>query len=424
MQDNQQVFKLQSILEYSRIGTWEWNVQTGEVYFDDIWLDIIGYKADELAPITFHTWEELAHPEDLVKSTQLLEDYFSGKSSSYDLECRMKHKEGHWVWCLDRGRIVSRTDDGKPLLMIGCHEDITERKNTEAALRESEERFKSLHNASFGGITIHDKGRILECNQGLSDITGYSVSELIGMDGLLLIAERSRDYVRSQIIAGYEKPYEAFGVRKDGTEYPIRLEARNVHYKGTEVRTVEFRDITEQKKAEENILAEKERLSVTLRSIGDGVITTDIDSNIVLMNKVAEEITGWKQEEAQGKKLDDVFKIIHEATREPHENPVKKVLSSGKVIELANHTLLISRDGTERMIADSGAPIKDKKDTIIGVVLVFRDTTEKQKLLEIAQNTQKLESLGILAGGIAHDFNNLMGGIFGYLDMAKEEAKE
>ncbi|HQL06049.1 MAG TPA: PAS domain S-box protein, partial [Treponemataceae bacterium] len=182
---DQQVFKLQSILEYSRIGTWEWNVQTGEVYFDDIWLEIIGYKAEELAPITIHTWEELAHPEDLVKSTQLLEDYFSGKSSSYDLECRMKHKEGHWVWCLDRGRIVSRTDDGKPLLMIGCHEDITERKNTEAALRESEERFKSLHNASFGGITIHDKGRILECNQGLADISGFSVSELIGMDGLL-----------------------------------------------------------------------------------------------------------------------------------------------------------------------------------------------------------------------------------------------
>jgi len=403
---------------------WEWNVQTGEVYFDDIWLEIIGYKAEELEPITIHTWEVLAHPDDLLKSNQLLETYFSGKAPSYDLECRMKHKAGHWVWCLDRGRLVSRTNDGKPLLMIGSHEDITERKNTEEALRESEERFKSLHNASFGGITIHDKGLILECNQGLAEISGFSVSELIGMDGLLLIAEKSRDYVRNQIKSGYEKPYEAFGVRKDGTEYPIRLEARNVHYKGREVRTVEFRDITEQKKAEENILAEKERLSVTLRSIGDGVITTDTDSAVVLMNKVAEELTGWKHEEAKGEKLDKIFSIIHKDTREPYENPVKKVLASGSIIDIESQTVLISRDGKERLIDDSGAPIKDKDGQTIGVVLVFRDTTEKQKLLEIAQNTQKLESLGVLAGGIAHDFNNLMGGIFGCLDMAKEETKE
>jgi len=421
---NQQVFKLQSVLEYSRIGTWEWNVQTGEVYFDDVWFDMIGYKAEELAPITFKTWTVLAHPDDLKASNALLEQYFSGAISSYDLECRLKHKNGYWVWCLDRGRIVSRTDDGKPLLVIGSHEDITERKNTEEALRESEERFKSLHNASFGGITIHDKGLILECNQGLADISGYAVSELIGMDGLLLIAEKSRDYVRSRIASGYEKPYEAFGVRKDGTEYPIRLEARNVHYKGREVRTVEFRDITEQKKNEEAILAEKERLSVTLRSIGDGVITTDINSNIVLMNKVAEDLTGWKQEEAQGKKLDTVFTVVHEKTRKPLKNPVKKVLTTGSIIEMESQIVLISRDGTERRIDDSGAPIKDKDGQTIGVVLVFRDTTEKQKLMEIAQNTQKLESLGILAGGIAHDFNNLMGGIFGYIDMAKEAAED
>ncbi len=110
--------------------------------------------------------------------------------------------------------------------------DITERMLTAQALRESEARFKALHNASFGGIIIHDKGIILECNQGLSAITGYSVEELIGMNGDLLIAGKSKEFVKSKIERGDEKPYEAVGVRKNGEEYPLRLESRNIPYKG------------------------------------------------------------------------------------------------------------------------------------------------------------------------------------------------
>lgn len=144
--------------------------------------------------------------------------------------------------------------------------DVTERKKAEKELiaakeraEESEERFKALHNASFGGITIHDKGLIIDCNKGLSEITGYSFDELIGMDGLLLIAPHKRDLVFSNIVSGYDKAYEAVGLRKNGEEYPIRLEGRNIPYKGRMVRVVEFRDITEQKNAELEILKAKER---------------------------------------------------------------------------------------------------------------------------------------------------------------------
>ena len=124
-------------------------------------------------------------------------------------------------------------------------------------LQESEERFKVLHNASFGGIAIHDKGIILDCNQGLSEITGYSTDELIGMNGLMLISEKSRDLVMSTILSGRESPYEALGLRKNGEEYPVRLEARNIPYKGKHVRVTEFRDITEQKRDEEALLQAK-----------------------------------------------------------------------------------------------------------------------------------------------------------------------
>jgi len=140
-------------------------------------------------------------------------------------------------------------------------ESTIEKNNSEIALKESEERFKALHNASFGGIAIHDQGLILECNKGLSSITGFSYEELVGMNGLLLISEETRDKVMHNIKTGYEKSYEAIGVRKNGEKYPIRLEARNIPYKNKNVRVVEFRDISEKKRA----AAEKENLENQLR---------------------------------------------------------------------------------------------------------------------------------------------------------------
>jgi PAS domain S-box-containing protein len=124
---------------------------------------------------------------------------------------------------------------------------------------KSEARFKALHNASFGGIAIHDKGIILDCNLGLSRISGYTVNELIGLDGLLLIDEKSRDKVMANILSGYEYPYEVVGICKNKKKYPLRLEARAIPYKEEQVRVVEFRDITEQKKAEHELIKAKEK---------------------------------------------------------------------------------------------------------------------------------------------------------------------
>lgn len=163
---------------------------------------------------------------------------------------------------------------------------------------------------------------------------------------------------------------------------------------------------------EQKLANEKEQLSVTLRSIGDGVITTDTQGKVVLINKVAERLTGYSQEEASGKPISQVFNIINEITGEPCENPAEKVLATGAIVGLANHTALIAKDGTERTIADSGAPIKDRQNQVIGVVLVFRDITRQQKLEEEVRKIQHLDSIGLLAGGIAHDFSyfHLRGG--------------
>jgi PAS domain S-box-containing protein len=129
--------------------------------------------------------------------------------------------------------------------------------------------------------------------------------------------------------------------------------------KGTPIRMHgAIQDITESKDVGLALAAEKERLAVTLRSIGDGVITTDTKGNIFMLNKVAEALTGWSSNEAIGHSLPEVFNIINENTRERCENPVERVLATGSIIELENHTCLIAKDGREIVIADSGAPIR------------------------------------------------------------------
>ncbi len=181
------------------------------------------------------------------------------------------------------------------------------------------------------------------------------------------------------------------------------------------------RAVAEAARMRNELAAEKEQLMVTLRSIGDGVITTDSAGNILLMNDVAENLTGWSEVDAAGRTLEQVFVIRNERNGQPCRNPVELVLEKGSVVGMANHTMLQARDGTVRIITDSGAPIRNHEGKIVGVVLVFRDITERQRLEEKLIKSQRLESLGILAGGIAHDFNNLLTGVYGNIDIARND---
>ncbi|MDA3938738.1 MAG: response regulator [Spirochaetia bacterium] len=172
-------------------------------------------------------------------------------------------------------------------------------------------------------------------------------------------------------------------------------------------------------KIETKFAEERERLSVTLESIGDGVITTDIFGKITLLNNIAEKLTAWKLEDAKGKSISEIFHIIDERTRGIQECPVDKVLKTKKIVTILNHTLLIGKNGKKTPIADSAAPIKDSEGNILGVILVFRDVTlEKQREADILK-LKKLDSVGVLAGGIAHDFNNILTGILGNINLAE-----
>ncbi|UCH93736.1 MAG: cache domain-containing protein [Candidatus Aminicenantes bacterium] len=168
--------------------------------------------------------------------------------------------------------------------------------------------------------------------------------------------------------------------------------------------------LEERQKIENSLRESEERLAVTFRSLAEGVITTDTEQKVVLINRSAEKLMGWTQEEAQGKPLDEVFKIIDKQAPEV-QHPLEVDAEAGP--------FLAARDGTQRLISHSSAPIRDTKGNVIGSVIVFQDITEKKRMEEELLRAHKLEALGLLAGGIAHDFNNLLTGIMGNISLAK-----
>ena len=178
--------------------------------------------------------------------------------------------------------------------------------------------------------------------------------------------------------------------------------------------------LNESKEAEKVLKNSEENLRITLNSIGDAVITTNVEGIITNLNPVAEGLTGWSFTEAEKKPLTDIFQIINEETNEIVQNPVKLVIEARKPVELSNASKLIAKNGNEYLITDSGAPIFDLEGNITGIVVVFRDVTEKHKIEQERLNISKLEAIGLLAGGIAHDFNNLLTGLFGNIELAKK----
>lgn len=168
-----------NILAGTRAATWEWNVQTGETVFNEMWAEMVGYTLAELEPISIKTWERFSHPDDLQCSASLLQRHFAGELPSYECECRLRHRDGRWVWVLDRGQLLSRTADGRPLMMFGTHTDITAVKLADFALRQSERNYREIFNATNDAIFVHDAatGRVIDVNDGMLRMYGFISKE-------------------------------------------------------------------------------------------------------------------------------------------------------------------------------------------------------------------------------------------------------
>ncbi|MEW5921889.1 MAG: PAS domain S-box protein [Bacillota bacterium] len=351
--------------------------------------------------------------------------------------------------------------------------EIAERKKAEEALKQSEQQMADIINfLPDPTFAVNLKGEVISWNHAIETMTGIKAEEILGkgnyeyalpffgcrrpviIDFVLkpgeeklyldhyfflqrlednsLIGElflpllgEAGTFVSAKATPLYDingKIIGAIEAIRDVTKYKKAeqelQEAQITLEKRVQERTAELvkvnkalqDEIADRQRAETALAEEKELLSVTLHSIGDGVITTDAQGNISSINRVAEEITGWRQDEAGGKPLSHIFKlIVDEKASKTSENPLEKILKCDKDKETTDHSILMVRDNTRKIISANAAPIRDKKlNTIIGYIITFRDITEQKKIEARLALSQKLESIGQLAAGIAHEINTPM----------------
>jgi two-component system cell cycle sensor histidine kinase/response regulator CckA len=303
---------------------------------------------------------------------------------------------------------------------------IDKHRSTEPIILEDGLLFRLIfENAAIGIALIDLEGRLIEINPAFLKLFGYNQEELHANRFSMLFHP---DEPQSGNCVYHDMPFhdcnqyqiEKRFICKDGqviwgwlTVSLIRRPILEPHFF---IAMIE--DITKRKQMEEALIAEKKRLAITLGSIGDGVIATDIDGNVVLMNEIAENLTGWGQVDALGKPIAKVFYIINKQTGTPYQNLATDVLKNGNA-GITEDIVLVSHEGVERFISLSIAPIRNLEGKCSGTVLVFRDITEKQKMAEELIKKQRFESMAMLAGGIAHDFNNILAGILANAQLAK-----
>ena len=261
------------------------------------------------------------------------------------------------------------------------------RQKDEDKLRNSESRYRGLFENVVDGVYISSRdGDIITVNPALVEMLGYdNVDDLkrAGRTTVLYVNPIDRERVFARLEAqGFVRNFEYRLRRKDGREIVVLENSRAIYDDDGNIVAHEgtLTDITDRKIAETRVFEEKERAQVTLQSIGDGVITTDANGCIDYINPVAQDLTGWEVRVATGKPIDEVMSIVNQNTRVAIDNPVVRCLREGRVITLAENSVLINQEGNEVPIQDSAAPIRDRIGNVIGAVMVFHDVSKESRL--------------------------------------------
>jgi PAS domain S-box-containing protein len=415
--------RLESIIEGGHVGTWEWNVQTGETVFSEVWAQTIGYTLDELAPISIKTWEGLSDPDDLKQSRNLLERHFAGELPYYDCESRMKHRDGHWVWVHERGRVITRTNDGKPLMMFGTWTDITERKQVESELRyedhlmhalmdnipdriyfkDLESRFVMINNAQAQGLGLNDPGQAV----GNTDFAYFS-------DEHAQQAYRDeQEIIRTgQPISLEEK--ETWVGRPDAwvstTKLPLR--DKDQHIIGTFGISVV---ITERKRAEETLRESEEKYRTLVEKANEAIYIAQ-DGVFVFANRRMAELVGGAIGDLEGRPFLDF--IFPEDRGLVGSNYKKRI--AGEDVGDAYDFRIIGPGGRTIWVSLSAAMIQwNGRPATLNMMSDITERKQAEENLEEATtraelaNTAKSEFLA----NMSHELRTPMNGVIGMIGL-------
>ena len=417
---------LDLVIEGSGLGTWEWNIQNRRVEFNEQWAAMLGYGIEELAPYHSAAWEKLIHPSDLKHARTALNDCLDGRISLYSCEFRMKHKGGHWVWILSRGRVMTRNEKDSPLHMFGTHTDISEIKKAGARLS----LLGKMLDAAPAAILIHEtNGQIVFANNAAASLHGYDTAEelmALNLEALDTPESKALQVERFKEIAEHgEARFEVEHLRKDGSTFQLDVLAKQIEWNELPAVLSIATDITERIKAERQLRQSEQRVQSIVRSapIGIGVVVNRVISEV---NPWLCKITGYEAGDLIGQSVrmlytsnDDFEYVYGEKDRQIRSRGTGTVETRWK-----------RQDGTIIDILLSSTPI-EARDLSKGVTFTALDIsernqaeTEREKLQSQLTQAQKMESVGRLAGGVAHDFNNMLSVILGNAELAIGDLSE
>ncbi len=295
-------------------------------------------------------------------------------------------------------------------------------------LESAETHIRSvIQNILDGMIAVDENGLIKTMNPAAERMFGCRDNEMIGHNFTRLVPKRyESEHDAKPVVCDWNEIVRrtggttlALGRTRKHVTFPVEISLSEMVVDKQRLYVAMVRDVTERKRFEQQIAAEKESLAVTLRAIGDGVITCDVDGKVIMMNSEAEKLTGWSLKEASGQPLKSAFDVtVDLAAQAKMQKSGYRSEAQSILVNLPETVTLTSRDGSEHVIEQVASPIRDNKNEVAGVVLVFRDITARQRAEAERRKAETLEQLGLLAGGIAHDFNNLLTAIIGNISLA------
>jgi len=376
---------LEEAQRLGQTGSWTWQVDGDRVGWSAQMFSILGVDPQG-GPPSFTEQARIYDPE----SYAALGDRVAlalQTGEPYALELRYRRPGGQSGWVEARGEVL-RDPAGRVCGLRGTVQEITQRRAQQHALELAQDRLRAMYETTPAMLhSIDSQGQLLHVSDAWLACMGYRRDEVIGRLSSDFLTEESRRRAREEVLPAFikegrcdEVPYQMVTSRGEIIDVLLSalLERDELGQPGRSLAVI--MDVTLRRRAERELAQQYELMRVTLQSIGDAVITTDAYGAVDWLNPVAERMTGWLTTEAKGLPLSQVFHIVNEETRAPTENPVATCLAQGKIVGLANHTLLISRDGTEFGIEDSAAPIRNAAGDILGVVLVFHDVSEQRRL--------------------------------------------
>jgi len=381
---------------------------------------MFGYEPGELEGVD--TGVFYSNPEDYRRVGEEGYARISG-GGVYATEAPMRKKDGTPALCSITGQAVNPQDPGEGSIWV-LH-DITERRQAEEQLRESEERFRRLANAAQEGIIIQQGGLILEANEAACRMFGFGLHEAVGRNVLDFLVPGSVTPAVKMI--GQEETHaEALGIRKDESVFPLELFGRTITLRSGKAWIISARDLSRQRQAEEALRSSEERFKRLVQNSSDIIAVMDEEGMITSISDSVEGVLGYQAEQVTGTKA---FDIVHPGDRERtmvfFRNALNQKTGS---IHWAEYRLR-HRNGNWTVV-ESVATNLLRDPVVRGIVLNVRDVTErknaeleKQKLQEQLQQAMKMEAVGRLAGGVAHDFNNLLTVITGYVELARVKLK-